>query len=57
VDSEQIDMSDVHEAPWYEMYPMFSIVLLAIFFGIFPHYLMDPISVACYDILNFMGAI
>jgi len=36
---------------------MFSIVLLAVFFGIFPHYLMDPISVACYDILNFMGAI
>ena len=54
-DSEQIDIKNVHEAPWYEMYPMFAIIVLAVLFGIFPHYLMDPITVACYDILNFMG--
>ena len=30
---------------------------IAAFFGIFPHYLMDPISVASYDILDFMGVI
>ena len=57
IDSEQIDVKHVHEAPWYEMYPMFIIILLAALFGIFPHYLMDPITVACYDILNFMGAL
>ena len=56
-DSEQIDIKNVHEAPWYEMYPMFAIIVLAVLFGIFPHYLMDPITVACYDILNFMGAV
>ena len=57
VDSEQIDIKHVHEAPWYEMYPMFTIILLAVLFGIFPHYLMDPMSQACYDILNRMGAL
>ena len=57
IDSEEIEIKKVHEAPWYEIYPMFSIILLAVLFGIFPHYLMDPISVACYDILNFMGVI
>jgi len=56
-DSNQIDIKQVHEAPWYEIYPMFVIILLAVLFGIFPHYLMDPISVACYDILNFMGVL
>lgn len=54
-DSEQIDVDHVHEATWYEMYPMFSLILVATLFGIFPHYIMDPITVACYDILNFMG--
>jgi len=57
IDSEQIDIKHVHEAPWYEMYPMFTIILLAVLFGIFPHYLMDPMSQACYDILNRMGAL
>ena len=36
---------------------LFAIIVLAVLFGIFPHYLMDPITVACYDILNFMGAV
>ena len=54
-DSKQIDVEHVHEATWYEMYPMFSLILVATLFGIFPHYIMDPITVACYDILNFMG--
>ena len=55
VDSEKIDIKKVHEAPWYEMYPMFILIFIAAFFGIFPHYLMDPISTASYDILDFMG--
>ena len=52
-----IDIDAVHEAHWYEYYPMFLIVVLATFFGIFPHYLMDPIAVASYDILDFMGVL
>jgi NADH-quinone oxidoreductase subunit M len=56
-DSEQIEMNQVHEAPWYEFYPLLVIVILAAFFGIFPSYLMDPITVACYDILAFMGEV
>jgi len=56
-DSEQIEMNRVHEAPWYEFYPLLVIVILAAFFGIFPSYLMDPITVACYDILAFMGEV
>ena len=55
--SEQIEMKRVHEAPWYEFYPLLVIVILAAFFGIFPSYLMDPITVACYDILAFMGEV
>ena len=54
-ESEKIDIKEVREAPWYEMYPMFILIFIAAFFGIFPHYLMDPISTASYDILNFMG--
>jgi len=56
-DSKEIDIDAVHEAHWYEYYPMFLIVVLATFFGIFPHYLMDPIAVASYDILDFMGVL
>ncbi len=56
-DSEQIEMKRVHEAPWYEFYPLLALVIIAAFFGIFPSYLMDPITVACYDILAFMGAV
>ncbi len=56
-DSEEIEMGKIHEAPWYELYPMFTIILIAALFGIFPHYLMDPINTACYDILRFMGVI
>jgi len=54
-ESEKINIKKVREAPWYEMYPMFILIFIAAFFGIFPHYLMDPISTASYDILNFMG--
>ena len=50
-------INKVHEAPWYEFYPLFAIIVLAVFFGIFPNYLMDPITVACYDILAFMGEV
>jgi len=57
VDSQEIDMDKVHEAHWYEYYPMFIIILLATFFGIFPSYLMDPIVVSSYDILDFMGVL
>jgi hypothetical protein len=39
------------------MYPMFILIAIAAFFGIFPHYLMDPISTGSYDILDFMGVI
>ena len=56
-ENEIVDMKKVHEAPWYEMYPMFILIVIAAFFGIFPHYLMDPISVASYDILDFMGVL
>jgi len=56
-DSEEIEIGKVHEAPWYEFYPMLTIILIAALFGIFPHYLMDPINTASYDILNFMGVI
>jgi NADH-quinone oxidoreductase subunit M len=56
-DSEEIEMGKVHEAPWYELYPMFTIIIIAAIFGIFPHYLMDPINTACYDILIFMGVL
>jgi NADH-quinone oxidoreductase subunit M len=56
-DSEEIEINKVHEAPWYEFYPLFAIIVLAVFFGIFPNYLMDPITVACYDILAFMGEV
>ncbi len=56
-ENERVDMEKVHEAPWYEMYPMFILIFIAAFFGIFPHYLMDPINTACYDILNFMGVL
>jgi len=56
-DSEEIEIGKVHEAPWYELYPMFTIIIIAALFGIFPHYLMDPINTACYDILNFMGVL
>tara|TARA_Y100001960_G_scaffold260992_2_gene281651 strand:+ start:637 stop:2502 length:1866 start_codon:yes stop_codon:yes gene_type:complete len=56
-DSEQVNLKSVHEAPWYEFYPLLIIILLAVFFGIFPKYLMDPITVACYDILAIMGAV
>ena len=56
-DSEEIEMGKVHEAPWYELYPMFTLIIIAAIFGIFPHYLMDPINTACYDILRFMGVI
>ena len=55
--NEEVDIDKVHEAPWYEMYPMFVLIGIATFFGIFPHYLMDPISVASYDILDFMGVL
>ena len=54
-DSEEIEMEKIHEAPWYEFYPLIAIIVIAVFFGIFPNYLMDPITVACYDILVFMG--
>ena len=57
VDSQEINMDKVHEAHWYEYYPMFIIILLATFFGIFPSYLMDPIVVSSYDILDFMGVL
>ncbi len=57
IDSEEIEIKKVHEAPWYEFYPLFVIIILAVFFGIFPSYLMDPITVACYDILAFMGEV
>ena len=53
----KVDMEKVHEAPWYEMYPMFILIVIAAFFGIFPHYLMDPISTGSYDILDFMGVL
>ena len=56
-DSKEIEMGNVHEAPWYELYPMFTIIIIAAIFGIFPHYLMDPINTACYDILRFMGVL
>ncbi len=56
-DSEEIEIGKVHEAPWYELYPMFTIIIISALFGIFPHYLMDPINTACYDILNFMGVL
>ena len=56
-ENEAVDMGKVHEAPWYEMYPMFILIAIAAFFGIFPHYLMDPITVASYDILDFMGVL
>lgn len=56
-DSEQVEMNQIHEAPWYEFYPLLIIIILAAFFGIFPSYLMDPITVACYDILAFMGEV
>ena len=56
-DSEEIEINKVHEAPWYEFYPIFAIIVLAVFFGIFPNYLMDPITVASYDILAFMGEV
>ena len=56
-ENESVDIKKVHEAPWYEMYPMFILIVIAAFFGIFPHYLMDPISVASYDILDFMGVL
>jgi NADH-quinone oxidoreductase subunit M len=56
-DSEQVEMNRIHEAPWYEFYPLLVIIILAAFFGIFPSYLMDPITVACYDILAFMGEV
>lgn len=56
-DSKEIEMGKVHEAPWYELYPMFTIIIIAAIFGIFPHYLMDPINTACYDILRFMGVL
>ncbi len=54
-DSTQINVEEIHEAPWYEFYPLLIIIILAVFFGIFPNYLMDPITVACYDILVIMG--
>ncbi len=56
-DSDHVDLKNAHEAPWYEFYPLFMIIIIAAFFGIFPHYLMDPITVACYDILAIMGAV
>lgn len=56
-DSKEIEMGKVHEAPWYELYPMFTLIIIAAIFGIFPHYLMDPINTACYDILRFMGVL
>ena len=56
-DSTDVNLDKVHEAPWYERYPMFMIIVLAIFFGVFPIYLMDPITVASYDILDFMGVL
>jgi len=56
-DTEQVNLEKVHEAPWYEFYPLLAVILLAVFFGIFPKYLMDPITVACYDILTIMGAV
>ena len=55
--NDKVDITKVHEAPWYEMYPMFILIFIATFFGIFPHYLMDPISTASYDILDFMGEV
>ena len=54
---ENIDIEKVHEAPWYEMYPMFILIVIAVFFGIFPHYLMDTISASSYDMLDFMGVL
>ena len=54
-DSTQMNVEKIHEAPWYEFYPLLIIIILAVFFGIFPNYLMDPITVACYDILVIMG--
>ncbi len=56
-DTDQVNLEKVHEAPWYEFYPLLTIIILAVFFGIFPKYLMDPITVACYDILAIMGAV
>jgi len=53
--SEQVDVTKVHEAPWYEQWPMFIIVALAILFGVLPQLLMAPVTVACYDILRLMG--
>ena len=56
-DTDQVNLEKVHEAPWYEFYPLLTIIFIAVFFGIFPKYLMDPITVACYDILAIMGAV
>ena len=49
-----MEIKKVHEAPWYEMYPMFILIVIAAFFGIFPHYLMDTITVDSFDILDFI---
>ncbi len=57
IESENIDIEKVHEAPWYEMYPMFILIVIAVFFGIFPHYLMDTVSASSYDMLDFMGVL
>ena len=55
--SKDVDMEKVHEAPWYEQWPLFAIVTLAVLFGVLPQLLMSPITVACYDILRLMGGV
>nr|MCS5583325.1 NADH-quinone oxidoreductase subunit M [Pseudomonadales bacterium] len=55
--SKKVDIEKVHEAPWYEQWPLFAIVTLAVLFGVLPQLLMSPVTVACYDILRLMGGV
>jgi len=55
--SKKVDIEKVHEAPWYEQWPLFVIVTLAVLFGVLPQLLMSPVTVACYDILRLMGGV
>ncbi|PHR03033.1 MAG: hypothetical protein COB32_06540 [Halomonas sp.] len=55
--TEKVDVEKIHESPWYESAPMFTIIILSAIFGIYPHILMGPITTACYDVLRVMGVI
>jgi len=45
-ESDKLDMGSIHDANWYELIPMASLVIVIIIFGIVPWFVLNPITAA-----------